>query len=205
MKKYQGFTLIEILIALVVFAILASITASTLYYAFNARARVNVQAERLNALQLAISLMEQDTRQIIERPIRGNDMHPFPIFIGQAQYLELTRDGNLNPNSTEKRSNLIRVAWVCEKDKLLRRTWSSLDPIDRNVYEDRVLIDNLTSCNFSYLNQNLQVLNEWREQAVTQNQRKEPFPKAIKMSLVLNDWGEMSLLFIITEALYAPS
>ena len=203
MKKYTGFTLIEILIALTVFAILATITSSTLYYAFNARTRVNEQAERLNSLQLAISIIQQDTTQTVERPIRGNEMRLFPGFVGQAQYLELTRDGVINPKSIEKRSSLKRIALVCQDGTLIRRTWSSLDPLDRNIYEDKELVSNLSDCYFNYLNQNLQVLSEWREQALAQNQRKEPLPKAIQINLKLNDWGKLNLLFIIPEALYA--
>ncbi len=204
MKINKGFTLIEILIALMVFAILATITSSALYYAFNARAKVTLQAERLNELQLAISIIQQDTNQTVERAIRGNEMRLFPVFVGQPKYLELTRDGNINPRSLEKRSSLKRIALVCTKDTLYRRTWDSLDPKDRNVYEDKLLVNNLSACDFKYLNQSLQVLTEWREQAVTQNQRKESFPKAIQVNLILNDWGEMNLLFIIPEALYAP-
>lgn len=202
MIKNKGFTLIEILIALTVFAILATITSSTLYYAFNTRTRVNTQAERLNALQLAISIIQQDTSQTLERAIRGNEMRLFPIFVGQPQYLELSRDGVVNPNSAEKRSTLERVALVCQDSKLLRRTWNTLDPIDRNIYKDKVLLDNLSECHFNYLNQNLQLLSEWREQAVNQNQQREPLPKAIQMNLTLKDWGDMNMLFIIPGALY---
>ncbi|RUR19758.1 type II secretion system protein GspJ [Legionella sp. km535] len=204
MKRNRGFTLIEILIALTVFAILASITSSVLYYSFNARTRVNEQADRLNSLQLAISIIQQDTTQTIERPIRGNEMRLFPGFVGQERYLELTRDGVANPKSSEKRSTLKRIALVCEDDKLIRRTWSSLDPVNRNMHLDKVLVNNLNDCYFNYLNQNLQVLSEWREQALAQNQRKEPLPKAIQINLVLNDWGKLNLLFIIPGALYAP-
>lgn len=201
-RSNKGFTLIEILIALTVFAILATITSSTLYYAFNTRTRVNLQAERLNALQLAISIIQQDTSQTVQRAIRGNEMRLFPVFVGQPQYLELTRDGVVNPNSAEKRSTLKRIALVCQDEKLLRRTWSTLDPIDRNKYEDKVLLDNLSDCHFNYLNQTLQLLAEWREQAITQNQRREPLPKAIQMNLTLKDWGELNMLFIIPGALY---
>lgn len=132
-------------------------------------------------------------------------MRLFPVFVGQKQYLELTRDGHINPASIEKRSTLKRIALVCQEDKLIHRTWATLDPIDRNIYEDKVLLDNLSDCHFNYLNQNLQVLDEWQEQALTQNQRKEPLPKAIQINITLKDWGEMNLLFIIPEALYAPA
>ncbi|BCA95300.1 type II secretion system protein GspJ [Legionella antarctica] len=205
MNTSKGFTLIEILIALTVFAILATITSSSLYYAFTTRTRVNAQAERLNALQLAVSIIQQDTSQALERAIRGNEMHLFPIFVGQPQYLELTRDGNVNPQSLEKRSSLKRIALVCMDGALLHRTWPSLDPANRNTYEDKLLLDSVTGCRFNYLNQSLQLLPEWREQAVNQNQGKEPLPKAIQINITLQEWGEINLLFIIPGALYAST
>ncbi|KTD20418.1 general secretion pathway protein J [Legionella lansingensis] len=204
MNKEKGFTLLEILIALAVFAILASITSSVLYYSFNTKTRVNQQADRLNELQLAIILIERDTKQVIPRAIRGNEMHLFPVFVGHPQYLEFTRLGIANPGGQEKRSHLKRVAYVCQDNKLLRRTWHVLDTTNRNDYEDKVLLSNLTGCRFAYLNHSLEVLSEWRENAVQQNQRAEPLPKAIQFNLALNkNWDNMIFLTIIPEALYA--
>lgn len=202
MKANKGFTLIEILIALAIFAILATLTSSVLYQAFNARARVNIQADKLSNLQMAVSLLQQDIVQAVNRPIRGNDMHLFPGFVGQPSYVEFTRDGSANPKALEQRSTLKRIAFVCEDNKLLRRTWATLDPLDRNVYDNKILLDNLTNCSFAYVNQALQTLTEWRENAVNQNQSKEPLPKAIQVNLSLQDWGNISLLFIIPGALY---
>ena len=205
MKKESGFTLIEILIALAVFAILASITSSTLYYAFNTRTRVNEQSERLSALQLAISILQQDISQTAERAIRGNDMRLFPIFTGRPDYVEFTRDGDVNPGSIEKRSTLKRIALVCQNDSLLRRTWDTLDPFDRNTHADKVLISHLSDCHFGYLNQSLQVFPEWRADAVNQDQNKESLPKAIQVNLNVKKLGELNLLFTIPGALYANS
>lgn len=203
MKQKQGFTLVEVLIALTVFALLATLTSSSLYYAFTTRTHVNTEVEQLNSLQLAVSLIQQDLLQTTERAIRGNEMRLFPIFVGQPQYLELTRSGNDNPQSIEKRSHLKRIALLCLEGLLLHRTWSSLDPVDRNTYEDKILLDNVADCHFNYLNQSLQLLSEWREQALAQNQVKEPLPKAVQINVTLQKWGEMKLLFIIPEALYA--
>ncbi len=205
MNKESGFTLIEILIALAVFAIMASITSSTLYYAFNTRTRVNEQSERLSSLQLAMSIVQQDISQTAERAIRGNDMRLFPIFIGRPDYLEFTRDGDVNPGGLEKRSTLKRVALVCENGSLLRRTWDSLDPFDRNTYADKVLLTHLSDCHFGYLNQSLQVFPEWRTDAVNQDQNKESLPKAVQVNLNVKKLGELNLLFIIPGALYASS
>ncbi|WP_133135451.1 GspJ family T2SS minor pseudopilin variant LspJ [Legionella rowbothamii] len=205
MKKKSGFTLIEVLIALAVFAILASITSSTLYYAFNTRTRVNEQSERLSALQLTISIVQQDISQTAERAIRGNDMRLFPIFIGRPDYVEFTRDGDVNPGSVEKRSSLKRVALVCQNNSLLRRTWDTLDPFDRNTHADKVLVSNLSDCHFGFLNQSLQVFPEWRADAVNQDQNKESLPKAVQINLTVKKLGELNLLFTIPGALYANS
>lgn len=205
MNQSKGFTLLEILIALTIFAILAAITSSILYHTFSIRARVADLADRTNTLQLAISLIQQDTLQTVERPIRSDDQQVFPAFIGQTSYLELTRDGNANPQSLEKRSTLKRVALVCNGQTLVRRTWNTLDSIDKKKFEDKVLLDELTQCNFKYLNQTLQLLEQWRDQAITQSQRKEPLPKAIQVNVTFKNWGEMNLLFIIPGAVYATN
>lgn len=205
MNNKMGFTLIEILIALAVFAILATITSSVMFYAFNTRARVTEHAERLVTLQLAISLIERDTEQAIVRAVRGNEMRLFPAFVGQKSYMELTRNGLANPGSQEKRSTLKRIGLLCVDNQLVRRSWDSLDSVDRKNYEDKVLLNNIAKCQFNYLNQNLQLLPEWRENALSQNQKSEPLPKAVQLSLVFKGWGELSLLFQIPKAMYANS
>ncbi len=198
-----GYTLLEVLVALAVFAILATITSSAMYHAFNTRARVNLQADRLNALQLAITLIGRDTEQEVVRAVRGNEMHLFPAFIGQTQYLEFTRGGLVNPKGAALRSTLKRVAFVCQGSTLVRRSWESLDTPKRNQYQDKILIDNLDKCSFAYLAHNKQMLAEWVENALQQNQKKASLPMAVQFNLTLHDWGNMSLLFILPEGLYA--
>lgn len=200
--KSAGYTLIEILIALAVFAILATITSSAMYHAFDTKARVNVQADRLNSLQLALTLVGRDIDQMVERSVRGNEMHLFPPFVGQPNYLEFTRAGIVNPNDQIPRSTLMRIAFLCRGNQLVRRTWESLDTPKRALYQDKVLLDNLNQCSFAYLAQNRQILSEWRENAVQQNQKKAPLPNAVQFTLTLSDWGNMSLLFIVPESLY---
>ena len=205
MNKHKGFTLIEILIALVVFAIMATITSSTLYYAFNTRTRVNEQSERLSTLQLAVSLIQQDTRQAIGRAVRANDMMLTPVFLGKTQSMEFTRDGNVNPKSMEKRSTLKRIAYVCKNNALVRRTWNSLDMENKSKYEEKLLIDRLTNCHFNYLNPALGTFPDWRADATEQSKGTEPLPQAIQVNLTLRDLGEINLLFTLPETLYVTN
>lgn len=202
MKLVKGFTLIEVLIALSIFAVLATITASALYNAFNTRAIINKQADQLNQLQLAISLIEKDSKQVIQRPIRSDGPHWYPAFSGNLYYVEFTRDGVSNPLGYEKRSSLKRIALVCKNHRLIRRSWAVLDPLKHDSFEDKLLLDNLQQCQFHYLDRHLQLLSEWRADNSNQRKSKQPFPTAIQLKITHSQWGRASLLFIIPEGLY---
>lgn len=205
MKFKEGYTLLEVLVALTVFAILSTITASAMYHAFNTRTRVNVQANLLNTAQIAMVLLMRDTTQIIDRHILGNEMHQFPPFIGERMYLEFTRGGSVNPTGNERRSTLKRVAYLCEGKKLIRRSWEYLDIPSRKNYRNKILLDNLEKCSFAYISNSRQVLTEWRPYAIQQTQKNETLPIAIQFTLTLSEWGNMSALFIIPGALYAAN
>ncbi|WP_133127305.1 GspJ family T2SS minor pseudopilin variant LspJ [Legionella nagasakiensis] len=201
--KIHGYTLIEIMVALAVFAILAVLTSVAMYHAFNTRARVSFHADRLNELQLAVIMMTRDAEQAVNRPVREKEMHLIPSFVGQPYYFEFTRAGLVNPNGLEDRSTLKRIAFICHNQQLIRRSWSTLDEPKRKQYQDKILLNHLEACSFAYLTHNRQILSEWHEHVVMQNQIKDPMPIGIQLTLKLNNWGEMSLLFIIPEGLYA--
>ncbi|KTD21263.1 GspJ family T2SS minor pseudopilin variant LspJ [Legionella londiniensis] len=200
----QGYTLIEILIALAVFAILAAITGSAMYHAFNTRERLSEAASRINALQLTLTIIERDSEQMIDRFVLGNGLQRIPAFVGHSNYMEFTRDGLANPDGKDKRSTLQRIAYLCQGKQLIRRGWIHLDMPNRNLFEDKILLDNLANCSFSYLNQSRQVLSEWHE-GIQKNQNDEPLPIAIRLTLDIEKLGHLSLLFIVPEALYHAS
>ncbi len=206
MSKTRGFTLLEILIALTIFAILATLTSTALYNAFNTRERVNQQANQLNILSLALSLFENDTQNVLNRSISGNEMHAYPPFIGEAEYVEFTRGGMTNPLAQQQRSSLQRVAYRCQDNQLIRRSWLVLDSLEHNrQYQDKILLSGLTACHFGYVGRDKQFLSAWQAYALQQNQHQATLPMAIQLSLVLNNWGEISLLFLIPEGLYAET
>ena len=203
MKSIQrGFTLIEILIALSLFALIAGMTAAAMYQAFNARARLSAESDRLSNIQLALSLIQQDVRSITARNTYSNDFHLFPAFIGRSAYIEFTRDGLTNPGGINKRSTLQRVAYLCQDDRLVRRSWQATDMSEREQYHDQTLLSHLKACHFGFLHQSLQIFQEW--DGIEQNRKNEmiSLPKAIQFNVTLEDGGEGPLLFAIPEAVY---
>lgn len=202
MTKIKAFTLIEILIALAVFAILATLSASAIYYAFDTRQRVSAKAEQLLDLQLALGLFEQDTAQTIARTVRSKNMQIIPAFIGKNNYLEVTRTGYINPDAQQKRSTLQRIAWICKDSSLLRRSWPQLDIVERSNYQEKTILKNLKHCSFAYLDDNLQTLTTWRESTPTTGAANQ-LPKAVKITIDIKNWGEGNFLMMIPGAAYA--
>ena len=202
MKKTNGYTLIEVVIALAIFAIVSLLSTSVVMNSFNTYRDLKQKTTRLNRIQLVITMMRYDITQILNRSIRGNEMHLFPPFIGETNYTEFTRAGVINPEQGIKASHLKRVAFLCAKNQLIRRSWYSLDSTSRSAYHDKILLSHLEKCSFAYISRNLERLYEWRPYAVQQNQHQAFLPSAIEFNFEIKKLGPASLLFIIPEGLY---
>lgn len=207
--KNVGYTLIEIMVALSVFALLAVMTSTAMYHAFDTRARINKQTDELNTIQVALTLIKQDTEQAIERSVRDVNMHLLPAFIGEKKYMAFTRSGYINPGSLQKRSNLQRVAYLCEQGKLIRRTWEHLDTPDQREAHDKILLNNLTACSFNYVTHTQQILSSWhaadKTSPTTKLTKHSKLPAAIRLTLALPNWGDAHLLFVLPRGLYGQS
>lgn len=198
--KNKGFTLIEILIALAVFTIIASFTASILSQILQIKEQSQEQVEKINNLQLVISLLNKDIKQILERPVRGNQLHMFPSFIGQPDYVEFTRDGHFNPLYNENRSNLIRVAYICKNQTLVRRVWDRLDSPDRDKYQDSILLDSLKKCEFAYIGMHHNIMPNWYQYTIKRDNKSitTPLPIAIQFSFNQDKIGYTKLNFMVS-------
>jgi len=127
-----GFTLLELLVAIAVFAVLAIMSYGTLSNVLLAQSQTREAAQQLNRVQKAMLHIERDLLQVVVRPIRDDTGTPFPALAG-AEFghyrLEFTRTGYPNPNNAA-RSYLQRITYAMpddEEHKLYRYIWPSLD------------------------------------------------------------------------------
>jgi len=200
--KNRGFTLLEVLIALTLFAIVVTITTVAMRQSFLIEKRITAASNRLSTLQMALLIINRDTEQFVSRPIRGNDMHLFPAFIGQPIYLEFTRGGFVNPGALEQRATLQRIAYLCNKNRIIRRVFRVLDNPNRNGYQDTPLLDNVSTCEFAYMDHNQALMPTWAQRQSEQT-HNEMLPKAIVLTVTIRNFGNMTLRFILPEGLYA--
>lgn len=140
MKDARGFSLLELLVALAVFAALAAAAYGGLASIARTRAALAQQQDRFAAVTRTVSALERDLRQAISRPVSGNNNQPLPAVLGNATSIELTRLGYANPLA-EPRSHLERVVYASDRGTLRRGRYAVLDrapdstPVMRDLLE----------------------------------------------------------------------
>ena len=146
----RGFTLLELLISLVIFSLIAAMAYSGLNNVLIARSQTEAKVQQLYKLQMALTMMERDVEQVVDRPIRDEYGDEKPAFVGNEYgdyLLEFTHTGWLNPLSSP-RSNLQRVAYSIKEEKLIRTIWYALDRAQDSEHFDTVLLDDVKNLEF---------------------------------------------------------
>ena len=125
--RARGFSLIELLVALAVFAALAAAAYGGLAQIAQTRGALARQQDRFAEIVRAVSMLERDLRQAVSRPVRGRGREDhLPALAGTGDRIELTRIGFANPLA-EPRSNLERVAYAVDGQRLMRGRYAALD------------------------------------------------------------------------------
>ncbi len=194
-KISQGFTLLELLVALTLFALISIMAYSGLNTILTVHAHVDQQATQLAQLQIAFTGLRRDLEQAIDRPIRDEYGDRQPAIQGSYDHLELTRSGWRNP-AQRPRSTLQRVAYHVEDNKLWRAYWEVLDRSqDSRPFQVELLTD-ITQFKLRYLDDQLQWHEQWPPLATTSVTNQLPIlPKAIEVTFTLSDWGKLTRLF----------
>jgi len=121
MPRQTGMTLLELLVALAIFAMLAAMAYGGLNAVLRTGHKTGDAAQRLAQLQMAFHLLEKDLMQAVPRPIRQNHTMQLPAMIKDIDSggLEFTRTGRPNPSGLQ-RSHLLRVRYRLEDETLFR-------------------------------------------------------------------------------------
>ncbi len=155
----NGFTLLEILIALFIFAIVGVIASSGLRSVLKDQEVSTRKSTQLAQLQLAIIVIERDLMQIVNRSVRVENGELLPALIANENdqpSLQFTHAGYINPQATRHQSTLQRVRYRLSEGKLLRETWPMLDRTSTQEPDAQVLLTGVQSMTFEFLDTNHQ-------------------------------------------------
>lgn len=192
-----GFTLIEVVVSLAIFSMLAALSYATLNRIVEGTGLVSEQMARLQQVQRTVQLLTNDFAQLAPRPVRdelGGGDRPALLADARNEYLvEFTRNGLVNPLGLQ-RSTQRRVAYRIEDDKLVRLYWPVLDRTLATEPLEAEIIDDVESLQVRYFLPPDRWSEEWPAGGARTVSASYSRPRAIEFVLELRDWGEIRRL-----------
>ena len=198
MKNKAGFTLLELLIAMAIFATIAVISYSGLSSMLKTSKAVEIDAARLKEIQIAVLFMQRDLLQSVNRPIReeyGSTLEALRSSDQGDVLLEFTHGGYRNPAGF-LRSSLQRVGYGIDDDEnLVRYIWPVLDRSQDTKFGKHELLPKVNNIQFRFLDKS----NSWAESwpPITTENKVAGLPRAVEITFDLTDWGRIKRLIVL--------
>jgi general secretion pathway protein J len=155
-RHKQGFTLIEILVALAIFAVIGVVAASCLHQMIGYRARLINQSDQWRTLAIARLLIQKDFSNAIDLGPLDVDSALLPGFSGQSSQLTFTRYNHANAALASDSAVFEGVTYSLSNRQLIRST------TDLNYKSSSsIVLDGVNDIQWYYLDSSKQWVQQW--------------------------------------------
>lgn len=142
-----GFTLVELLLAMFIFALIGIASSTVLNQMLSADEHAGERRADLEALQYSLLVLERDVRQMVMRPVRRVPEEQRDIFVfsdgrytdSDADGLAFVRAGWSNPDAMLPRSALQPVVYRLWDGVLQRRSYDYVDDVSGRSSDQNLL------------------------------------------------------------------
>jgi general secretion pathway protein J len=195
--RAAAFTLIELMVAMAIFAVLSALAYGVLNQTLLNSEILSDRMDRLRNIQKTVRVISDDFMQLAPRPVRQDFGEGFSAALStsiQSVYaIELTRGGWSNL-IVLPRGTLQRAAYRLEENELIRYHWNVLDRTLSNEPSAVTLIDGVDSIVFRFLQTNGEWTEVWPPANTPGPTGFKQRPRAVEFVLTLQGEGELRRL-----------
>jgi len=189
----SGFTLVELLVALAIFAMISVAGVTLLRSGSDTQIAVKKRLEDYSRVNRLYNAIEGDLAQAVARPVRDQTGVAIPAFVASDTAVSgalfgLVRAGWSNYDDAP-RAGLQRVAYVLDGGALKRLSWPMLD--GATPAHSAVLVENVSAANVQFRAEK----GEWRSDWTSTDTYS--LPRAIELRLTIQGKAEHRMLFLV--------
>jgi general secretion pathway protein J len=198
--RHGGFTLVEVMVALFIMAMIALLASQAFNTASSGAAATREAMERLAAIDRTLVLIEGDLRNAIPKVLRQRFGEPLPpLYVAQSDdyWLTVMRGGMANP-LYQRRTEEVRVGYRYVDETIWRDIWYNPTALEQEDARQLKLLEGVTLIQVRVLPPTASSLaaGPWLD-AWPPNLANPELPLAIELTLTLEDMGEIRRVFML--------
>lgn len=188
-----GFTLVELLVALAIFALISVAGVTLLRSGSHTQIAVKNRLEQYSRTNRLYNAMEGDLAQAVVRPVRDQAGAPVPAFTeGDATapgaLFSFVRAGWSNYDEAP-RAGLQRIAYALDGGALKRLSWPMLDGAAAS--DAATLVENVSAAQLQFRDEK----GDWRGDWTATD--ADALPRALELRLTIQGKPEQRMLFLV--------
>lgn len=198
-KHAVGFTLIEVMVAVFIMAIIGTMTGSVFHSAMMNSEATEEANKRIAEVDRIWVMLETDFRNAIPKLQNSRQGTPLPAMrvsdSSDDYWLTLLRGGLANP-LLQPRTEMVRIGYRIEDKTIWRDTWYDIRMTDQTDARSRKILEGVEDIKIRLLSPRATSLSAgpWELDWPARN-RPDSLPLAVEITFELEDFGEVLRLY----------